>query len=146
MSGLYRLRPGRELLLASASPRRREMLARLGLVFRVVPTEVDETILPGEAAEEAAFRLARRKAEAALAGAGGAAVLAADTLVALDDAILGKPADREEARAMLATLSGREHRVVTGYCLALDGERLGGGWSRGSAFGSWGRPRSRPTC
>lgn len=120
MPSLYRLRPGRSLLLASASPRRREMLERVGLSFAVAPAEVDESILAGESVAKAAQRLAGLKARAAKRGS-NQAVLAADTLVALDREILGKPAGEAEARDMLTMLSGREHQVVTGYCL-LDGQ------------------------
>ena len=130
MPSLYRLRPGRSLLLASASPRRREMLERVGLSFAVAPTEVDESILPGESVAKAAQRLAGLKARAAERG-DNQAVLAADTLVALGREILGKPAGEAEARDMLELLSGREHQVVTGYCL-LDGrgEAVGLGLSK----------------
>ncbi len=117
---MYRLRPGQRLVLASASPRRQEMLARVGLSFQTVPVEVDESLAPGEEAAAAAVRLARAKAAAAARP--GAAVLAADTLVSLAGQVLGKPADAGQAREMLSALAGREHLVITGYCLALAGE------------------------
>lgn len=116
---MYRLRPGVALLLASASPRRCEMLARMGLTFQLAPAQVDEGLRPGEPAGQAAQRLARRKARA-VTRASGQAVLAADTLVVLGPDILGKPADPAEAAQMLGRLSGREHQVVTGYCLIDD--------------------------
>jgi septum formation protein len=106
-----------DLVLASASPRRREMLARLGLRFRVVPADIAEVPRPGEAAEAFALRAAREKAEAVAARAPTAVVLAADTVVVLDGAILGKPRDLAEARAMVGSLSGRTHVVSTGTCL-----------------------------
>jgi len=106
-----------ELVLASASPRRREMLGRLGLRFRVVAADVAEVPRPGEAAEAFALRAAREKADAVAAREPAAVVLAADTVVVLDGAILGKPRDLREARAMVGSLSGRTHVVATGYCL-----------------------------
>jgi septum formation protein len=101
------------LILASASPRRAEILTNLGIPFAVSPTDVDETIAPGESGHDAAARLAAEKAAAALARHPGEWVLAADTLVLLDGAVLGKPRDDDQAGRMLASLSGREHRVVT---------------------------------
>jgi septum formation protein len=115
------------LVLASASPRRRALLAAAGLVFAVEPTDVDETLAGSPGPEEAARELARRKAEAALARHRGEAawIVAADTVVGLPPArsgeawrLLGKPADEAEARAMLASLSGTRHRVTTGVCVA----------------------------
>jgi len=108
-------------VLASASPRRREILANAGFVFEVRPADVDETPLDGEDPEEHVRRLARRKAEAVALGP-GEVVLAADTIVTVDGAILGKPAGAAEARRMLEQLSGRGHEVLTGICL-----RHGGG-------------------
>ncbi len=105
--------------LASASPRRRELLARLGFRFRVLSPEVDETPRVGESAEALAARLAEAKARAG-AGRAAAAVLAADTIVVADEAILGKPGDAAEAEAMLARLSGAEHRVITALALLCD--------------------------
>lgn len=112
------------LVLASASPRRRELLARAGLAFTVEPAGVDESF-PGELEPRAAARLlAERKARAVAAGHGpGAFVLGADTLVVLPGGaegaaeFLGKPATPLEAAGMLAKLSGRRHAVVTGVCV-----------------------------
>ncbi len=101
------------LVLASASPRRAEILTSLGIPFTVAPTDVPEDLLPGETAESAARRLATAKAERAAAHAPDAWVLAADTLVFLDGATLEKPRDDAEAAAMLRRLAGREHGVVT---------------------------------
>lgn len=106
--------PGR-LVLASASPRRRELLASLDLDFTVRPATVDETPHPGERPRDLVRRLAREKAEAAARD--GEWVLAADTIVVEDGAILGKPADRDEARTMLERLQGRWHLVLTGTAL-----------------------------
>lgn len=110
------------IVLASASPRRRELLARAGVRFEVRPADVDESVDPGETPERCAILLAQRKARAvALAERkSGAIVLGADTIVAVDERgltrLLGKPADPAEARAMLTRLSGSRHRVVTGLC------------------------------
>src|SRR5262245_47624241 len=101
------------LVLASASPRRAEILRSLGIPFEVRPVDIDETPLPGETAEAAAARLAAEKAALAARQRPASWVLAADTLVFLDGAILGKPRDDDEAAAMLRRLAGREHGVVT---------------------------------
>lgn len=114
------------MILASASPRRAEILDSLGIPFTVSPAEIDETVLPGESGADAAVRLAREKARAAAARHPADWVLAADTLVVLDGTVLGKPRDDLEAADMLRRLSGREHRVVTGVHLtrgADDGDR-----------------------
>jgi len=108
------------IVLASASPRRRELLAQLGVPHEVLVVEVDETPLPGEEPAALARRLARAKAIAGRMRAGGARpVLGSDTVVAVDARIFGKPRDRDDALAMLAALSGREHRVLTAVALAL---------------------------
>lgn len=104
------------LVLASASPRRRELLAGLGLDFRLRPVDVDETTLPGEEARPYVLRLAEAKAAAA-AAADGELALAADTVVVVDGELLGKPRDPDDARRMLRRLSGREHEVLTGVAL-----------------------------
>jgi len=101
------------LVLASASPRRVEILTSLGVPFDVMPTDVSEELREGEPGREAASRLAAEKAAAAAARRPGDWVLAADTLVLLDNAILGKPQDDADAHAMLRRLSGRDHVVVT---------------------------------
>lgn len=102
-----------KLVLASASPRRLQLLAALGLEAEVLPVGVDETPLPGEAPADLACRLAADKAAAAALQAPGRLVLAADTVVALDGQVLGKPADPAEAGRMLRQLSGRRHQVHT---------------------------------
>ncbi len=100
------------LILASSSPRRRELLGSLGLSFDICPADVDEhTDLP---ARDAVFTLSLRKAEEARRLHPGRWILAADTLVSVENRILGKPADPEEACAMLRSLSGRTHQVYTG--------------------------------
>ena len=114
------------IVLASSSPRRREILASLGVTFEVRAADVDETLLPGESAGDGAERLAREKAAAVAPGAGGSLVVAADTLVVLDGEPLGKPRDRADARRMLAALAGRAHEVVSGVALARDGRTASG--------------------
>lgn len=105
------------LILASASPRRRELLASAGLEFAVVVPEIDETPLPGETPRDTVLRLAREKASAIAARHPQARVLAADTTVVLDGRMLEKPKDTDEARRMLRSLSGRTHEVLTAYAL-----------------------------
>ncbi|HET6338748.1 MAG TPA: Maf family protein [Polyangiales bacterium] len=113
------------LVLASASPRRKQILEQLGLTFRVIPSGFDETLLEGETPSVHVERLARGKAAeivARLAAAGEApCVLAADTIVVLDAEILGKPRDDGDAVRMLLGLSGRAHRVSTGVALFVPG-------------------------
>jgi septum formation protein len=106
------------LVLASASPRRLELLARIGVQpDRVLPVDLDETPRKAELPRLLAARLARAKAQAAHAGAPDALVLAADTVVGVGRRMLGKPADEAEARSFLGLLSGRRHRVITSVCL-----------------------------
>lgn len=104
------------LVLASQSPRRRELLTQAGINFTVRVREVDETARPGESPEALVRRLAEEKAEAAWEGR-DEVVLAADTLVVIDSMILGKPRNAADAADMLERLSGREHTVITGICL-----------------------------
>ncbi len=108
------------LILASRSPRRREILTCAGIAHLVRPAEVDETIRDGETAEAYVKRVARAKAEAVEAGPGDL-VLGADTVVVVGSEILGKPADAADARRMLRSLAGREHVVITGICLGSAG-------------------------
>ena len=114
------------LVLASSSPRRRELLASLGLTFSVRHTDVDETLLPSESAFDAAERLARAKAAAVRQAAPDALVVGADTLVVLEGATLGKPRDRADVRRMLLALAGRTHDVVTGVACARGGRVVSG--------------------
>jgi septum formation protein len=107
----------RAFLLASASPRRAELLALIGIPFRVAPGVIDETPRPGEEPGPLAARLAREKVLAVPAPAGPAIILGADTLVVVDGAILGKPRDDEEARRFVRLLAGRTHEVVTAFAL-----------------------------
>lgn len=118
----------RRLVLASGSPRRREMLERLGLDATVHPAEVDESPLAGEEPEAYVRRLASAKARARAAP--GTVTIGADTTVVLDGQIVGKPGDRAEARAMLGALSGRCHEVLTAVAVIADGTREAAGIER----------------
>ena len=112
------------LVLASASPRRRELLAQIGLVpVAIDPAEIDETPLAGETGPNLAERLACAKAAAVAARRPDALVLAADTVVACGRRILPKAETEDEARACLALLSGRRHRVHGGICVAAPGRK-----------------------
>ena len=116
------MRQTRTLVLASQSPRRREILTRLGLAFEVAPADLDETRRADEAPDAYVARLAEDKARAIatrLAASTPRAVLGADTTVVLDGAVLNKPADRAESERMLRALSGRTHVVHTGVALVL---------------------------
>jgi septum formation protein len=105
------------LVLASASPRRQELLRNAGISFVVQPTDIPEVPRPGEAPRVVAERLAREKALAVSGQRPADFVLGADTIVVVDAAILGKPRDRADAARMLRLLSGRKHQVITGVCL-----------------------------
>jgi septum formation protein len=109
------------LVLASASPRRQELLSSAGMSFAVQPADVDETPLAGEAPRDCAERLAREKALAVWRIRPQDVVLGADTIVVVDEAILNKPRDADDAARMLRMLSGRVHRVITGVCLVGPG-------------------------
>lgn len=114
-----------DLVLASASPRRRELLRQIGVRFRVVPADVDETVLAAETPAEYVVRLARAKALEVMRREGGALpVLGSDTAVILDGDILCKPLDRADAERMLGRLSGRTHEVFSAVALALSPERV----------------------
>lgn len=111
-----------KLLLASASPRRAEILRAVGWPFEALAVNIDETLLDGESAEAYVERLAREKAEAAMSLRGAALTLGADTTVVVDGDVFGKPVDEEDARRMLRRLSGRWHEVLTGVALIRGGE------------------------
>ena len=106
------------LILASKSPRRAELLSRLGLRFSVLPAEIDETYAGNEMPADHVERLAREKAVAVGRSHPDALVIGSDTIVLVDDDLLGKPVDREEAIEMLMRLSGREHQVYTAVAVA----------------------------
>ena len=117
------LRP--PLVLASASPRRLELLAQIGLTPDLIdPAEIDETPQPGETARLLALRLARAKAQAVAVRRPDAVVLAADTVVAVGRRLLGKADDAADAKRMLALLSGRAHRVLSAVAVAAPGGRV----------------------
>jgi septum formation protein len=105
------------LVLASASPRRQELLRTAGISFTVQPANIDETPLANEPPRDYAERLAREKALAVSPSQSNSFVLGADTIVVIDDQILGKPCDANDAACMLRLLSGRTHAVITGICL-----------------------------
>jgi septum formation protein len=107
------------VVLASASPRRRELLTLVGIHHDVAPADIDERYIPGEDARAHAERLAREKAAAIRRD--GAVVIAADTIVVVDGDVLGKPRDDEDAARMLRRLSGRAHVVMTAVAVAFDG-------------------------
>jgi septum formation protein len=106
------------IILASASPRRAELLRAAGIEFDVMPADVDESVRAGEAADAYVRRLAEAKALAVVDRAADRPVLGADTAVVVDGQILGKPVDAEDARRMLRLLSGRSHQVLTAVSLA----------------------------
>jgi septum formation protein len=109
------------LVLASQSPRRRELLAQLGVALEIRPADADEAVLPGEPARDYVLRVAREKARAVA----GEVVLAADTAVVLRGEVLGKPSDAADARRMLAMLSGTRHEVLTAVCVRRNAAALG---------------------
>ncbi|HEX7547246.1 MAG TPA: Maf family protein [Gemmatimonadaceae bacterium] len=106
------------VILASASPRRRQLLLLVGIDHEVRPADVDESLLPGETPVAHAERLARAKAHAVAEREPGAVVIAADTIVVVDGEVLGKPLDARGARTMLRRLSGRTHTVLTAIAVA----------------------------
>ncbi|BCR06367.1 Maf-like protein [Desulfuromonas versatilis] len=108
-----------QIVLASASPRRRDLLAQVGIAFSVEPSRAPEELLPGESPAEHVIRLSREKAQdvADRPEVAGRWFIGSDTIVVRDEQILGKPADRAEAAAMLRSLSGRSHQVWSGYAV-----------------------------
>jgi septum formation protein len=108
-----------DIVLASASPRRRELLSRIGIRFTVQPSRVSEDVLPGETPDEHVVRLSRDKARevAQRPDVPGRWFIGSDTIVLRDDSILGKPRDAAEAAVMLRSLAGRRHRVLSGYAV-----------------------------
>lgn len=110
-----------DIILASASPRRRELMALAGLDFTVRTAPTDETVDPSLTPEQTVCFLARKKALAVAAQAKDEVVIGADTVVEIDGKILGKPSDYDEAFEMLSSLSGRSHNVFTGVCIVKDG-------------------------
>ena len=107
----------KQLILASKSPRRNELLAKCGIPFITDAAEIDETLNPSMSLSDAVMELSLRKASEVLKRHPDAAVLGSDTIVAVDGTVLGKPADRADARRMLGMLSGKTHQVITGFAL-----------------------------
>lgn len=114
------------LILASQSPRRSELLERLGLGFEIIPADLDERYLPGETPAGHAERLARDKAHAVAATRPDALVIGSDTIVVVDGDVLGKPRDQDQAIEMLLRLGGREHEVCSGIAVVGDGRAESG--------------------
>ncbi|WP_019908978.1 Maf family protein [Paenibacillus sp. HW567] len=117
----------RLIILASGSPRRRELLSLLGLPFEVMVSDADESTPPGLPPEEIVRMLALRKAEAALHAAGerNALIIGSDTIVMLGDKVLGKPVDQQDSRHMLRMLQGKTHQVYTGVaCMGTEGRTM----------------------
>lgn len=112
----------KEFILASNSPRRRELFENSGYTFRVMPSDCDEDIKEDLTPQQTVIELAKRKAMAVSENNKGSVVLGCDTIVAFDGKILGKPADRADAFSMIKALSGRKHIVSTGVCIT-DGEK-----------------------
>ena len=109
------------LILASQSPRRRELLSMLGLEFTIITADIDETMDPTLSVEEAVAQVCEKKAAAVGASHPDDLIIAADTIVVVDGCVLGKPHSVDEARDMLRRLSGRSHTVMTAYCLWQNG-------------------------
>ena len=112
------------IILASRSPRRQQLLDMLDIEYTVDPAEIDERAEPGELPESMAVRLAREKAELVASRHPDTPVLAADTIVVLDDMVLGKPRSTEDAQRMLGMLSNRQHRVITAVALSVNGTTM----------------------
>ena len=122
------------VILASQSPRRRELLTLIGITHDVLPADIDETVWPGEEPVPHCERLARSKAETLAAQHPDAVVIGSDTIVVVDGDILGKPGNRDEAIAMLTRLAGRSHVVHTAVAVAHQGEVRSGVESVGVTF------------
>ena len=114
------------VILASASPRRRDLLTMIGITHEVIPADVDETYGAGEVPRAHAERLAREKASVLAARAPDAVIIAADTIVVVDGDVLGKPRDADEAARMLRRLAGRTHTVFTAVAVARGAQILSG--------------------
>ena len=112
---------GLRVILASSSPRRRDLMAMLGIAHEVMPAEIDERYLPGEPPIAHAERLAREKGAVIATRVPDAVVISADTIVVIDDLVLGKPRDDGDAAAMLRRLAGRTHTVFTAVAVSRDG-------------------------
>lgn len=113
-----------DIVLASSSPRRRDFLKNMGITFEIQKPNIDESVLVGENAIDYVVRLSKEKARVIAEINQGRVVLAADTIVVCDNEILGKPQDREDAKRILRTLSGRTHEVMTSFCVIKDNEEF----------------------
>ncbi|MBR4858822.1 MAG: septum formation inhibitor Maf [Clostridia bacterium] len=113
-----------KIILASASPRRKELLETAGAEFEIIVADVDETVPEGTKPEDAAVMTAEKKALAVAENYKDSIVIGADTIVVADGRILGKPADKADACRMLSMLSGDEHKVITGVCLACEDKKI----------------------
>ena len=122
MQSIYHTR--KPLILASASPRRQDYFHDLGLEYRAHPADIDEELLPEEKSQDFVKRMAMEKAVSVMDLYPGCWIVAADTVVSLDDLVLGKPRDPLDAVSMLMALSGKEHWVQTGICLACRQEGI----------------------
>ena len=109
-------------ILASQSPRRRELLSMLGLEFEIITADIDETMDESIPVEDAVAEISRKKAQAVGKNNTGRLIVSADTIVTVEGRVLGKPHSEDEARAMLQSLSGRSHTVMTAVCLYCDGK------------------------
>ena len=107
----------KKFILASRSPRRKELLSKCGIIFECIPADIDETLDASLSLQKAVEDLSFRKASAILDVYPDATVIGSDTIVTLDGEILGKPKDRNDAIRMLAELSGKQHEVITGLCI-----------------------------
>ena len=107
----------KKFILASRSPRRKELLEKCGIIFECIPADIDETLDPSVSLRDAVEDLSFRKASAILCQHPDAVVIGSDTIVTLDGEVLGKPSDRNDACRMLEMLSGRKHEVITGFCM-----------------------------
>lgn len=113
-----------DIVLASSSPRRRDFLNNMGITFEIQKPNVDESVIFGEKAVDYVNRMAKEKAQVIASLNKGRVVLAADTIVVCEDEILGKPLNREDAKRILKTLSGRTHEVMTAVCIVKDDEEF----------------------
>lgn len=111
----------KKIILASESPRRQSLLQQLGVDFTVSPASIEEDLTIPLPPEQLVLSMAWQKARQALRGLQDGIVIAADTVISWEDRVMGKPADRDEAYAMLSRLSGRTHQVMTGLCVAVVG-------------------------
>jgi len=116
----------KNLILASGSPRRAEILTFVGWEFTKQVPDIDETEMNGEAPDDYVLRLAKKKAELIAGKNPGSIILGADTTVVIDNRIIGKPTSHDDARKMIELLSGREHEVLTGVAIVNDGRTIGG--------------------